>query len=88
VQDQPKFTWAPSFPLARAYADQLERSNGLSADRLGAVRQALSSAESASGAARRTALTKLATGLDADAAKSSDAAKVRLLAAAVRGLNK
>ena len=86
VQDQPKFSWPASFSLARAYADQLERSNGLSADRLAAVRQALSAAESASGAARRTALTKLAAQIDGDAAKSSDAAKVRLLASAVRGV--
>jgi hypothetical protein len=86
VQDQPKFSWRASFSLARAYADQLERSNGLRSDRLAAVRQTLSSAESASTAAKRAALGKLATGLDADAAKSSDAAKVRLLAAAVRGI--
>jgi len=86
VQDQPKFSWPASFPVARAYADQLERSNGLSADRLAAVRQALSAAESASGAPRRATLAKLAAQLDTDAAKSSDAAKVRLLAGAVRGL--
>jgi hypothetical protein len=88
VQDQPRYSWPPSFSLARAYADQLERSAGVSADRLAAVRQTLSAAESASGAARRTSLTQLATQLDADAAKSSDAAKVRLLADAVRGLAK
>jgi hypothetical protein len=88
VQDQPKYSWPASFSLARAYADQLERSNGLGGDRLTAVRQALSSGESAQGAARRSALTKLATMLDADAVKSSDAAKVKLLAGAVRSLAK
>ena len=31
TQDQRKFLWPPSFALARAYLDQLERSNGLSA---------------------------------------------------------
>ena len=29
AQNQPKFTWPASFALARAYVDQLERSNGL-----------------------------------------------------------
>ena len=32
AQDQQKFVWPPSFALARAYLDQLERSNGLAAD--------------------------------------------------------
>ena len=31
AQGQPKFVWPPSFALARAYVDQLERSSGLSA---------------------------------------------------------
>ena len=31
AQGQPKFVWPPSFALARAYVDQLERSRGLSA---------------------------------------------------------
>jgi len=86
VQGQPKFTWAPSFALARAYVDQLERGNGLASARVSAVRTALTGAERATGAARRTALTSLATSLNADAARSSDAAKVRMLAGAVRDL--
>ena len=88
VQDQPKFTWPATFSLAGAYTDQLERSGGLSAARIGAVRSALQSAQQATGAVRRTDLTKLASSLDADARASSDAAKVRLLASAVRGLAK
>jgi hypothetical protein len=86
TQGQPKFTWPPSFVLARAYVDQLERTNGLASARIAAVRQALASAESASGTQRRDALSQLATQLDADAATSADAAKVRTLAAAVRNL--
>src|SRR5581483_3830821 len=76
VQDQPHYTWAPSFAVARAYVDQLERSNGLSADRIAAAREALDGAEKASGAARRSALSKLAKQLDSDANGSSDSAKV------------
>jgi hypothetical protein len=86
TQGQPKFVWPASFALARAYADQLERSNGLSAANLSTVRQALQRAESASGAARRTALTTLAATVNGYAAGSSDAAKVRMLAGAVRDL--
>jgi hypothetical protein len=86
TQGQPKIVWPPSFALARAYADQLGRTNGLSSSRLAAVRSALAAAESASGAARSSALTSLASQLDGDASGSSDAAKVRLLAGAVRGL--
>jgi hypothetical protein len=86
VQDQPHYTWPASFALARAYVDQLERSNGLSADRLAATRQALDTAEHASGSARRSALSKLATQLDADAKTSTDAAKVRLVASTVRAI--
>ena len=72
--------------MARAYVDQLDRSKGLSAARLSAVRQALASAESASGTQRRDALTALAAQLDADARTSSDADKVQTLAKAVRDL--
>jgi len=86
TQGQPKFTWPATFALARAYADQLARNNGLGAGRLAAARQALGSAESASGAARRDALTKLAAQLDGDANGASDANKVRMLASAVRDL--
>ncbi|HYH78558.1 MAG TPA: hypothetical protein VEX86_02145 [Longimicrobium sp.] len=86
TQGQPQFRWAPSFALARAYVDQLERGNGLAAARVATVRQALQRAEAASGAARRTALTTLATQVTGYAAGSSDAAKVRMLAGAVRDL--
>jgi hypothetical protein len=85
-QGQPKYVWPASFALARAYADQLERSQGLAGARLATVRQALTGAERARGAQRGTALTRLATQIDADAAASSDAAKVRMLSAAVRQL--
>jgi len=86
TQGQPKLVWPASFSLARAYVDQLERSQGLSGARLSAVRQALSSAETTSGAQRRDALSQLAAQLDADASGSADASKVRKLAGAVRDL--
>jgi hypothetical protein len=86
TQGQPKLVWPASFALARAYLDQLERSQGLDAGRIAAVREALASAEKATGAARRDALTGVASGLDADAAGAKDGDKVRTLAGAVREL--
>ena len=86
AQGQPQYIWPASFALARAYADQLERSRGLTAARIASVRQALTSAERASGEARRTALSRLGTDLAGDVRGSSDGARVRLLADAVQGL--
>jgi len=86
AQDQPKITWPASFVVARAYVDQLERSNGLSAERLKVVREQLSRAEKSQGAARRDALTQLATALGQDASMSSDRAKVQRLVAVVTDL--
>ena len=88
TQGQPHFTWPASFSLARAYVDQLERSKGLAAGKISSTRKALGDAEKASGSARSTALTQLATQLDADASGSSDSAKVQKLSATVRDLAK
>jgi hypothetical protein len=86
AQGQPQNVWPASFALARSYVDQLERSNGLAAGRISAVRKSLSAAEAASGAKRRTALTKLSTQLSADAKGAADSAKVKTLAGAVKDL--
>ncbi|HTH65449.1 MAG TPA: hypothetical protein VL563_12240, partial [Gemmatimonadales bacterium] len=86
VQDQQKIVWPASFVVSRAYVDQLERSHGLAATRIQAVRSALSAAEAKKGAARSSALTSLAVQLDRDAATSSDTGKVKTLAAQVRDL--
>src|SRR5256885_4324380 len=86
AQDQPKVTWPATFVVARAYVDQLERSNGLPALRVKAVRQELSRAEKSQGQGRRDALTLLATALGQDATGSGDAAKVQKLAAVVTEL--
>jgi hypothetical protein len=86
VQGQPKIVWPPSFSLARAYVDQLERDRGLGADRIASLRGQLATAEKASGAARRNALWALAISLESAASASGDANKVRKLEDAVRGL--
>jgi len=86
TQGQPKFVWPPSFALARSYVDQLERSKCLSSSRVSAVRSALSSAEKASGSARKDALTTLSTQLNGDVSGSCDGAKVQKLSNAVKDL--
>ena len=86
TQDQQKFVWPPSFALARAYLDQLARSNGLAAETIAAARTALAGAERESGAQRKTALTELASQLNAAAAAAGDQAKVRTLATTVTDL--
>jgi hypothetical protein len=85
-QGQPAFEWPASFVLARAYLDQLERSGGLAADEVAAVRTTLAEAEGLTGDAQRDALRTLADQLAAEADASSDAAKVRMLSDAVRNL--
>ena len=86
AQGQPKFVWPPSFALARAYVDQLERNKCLSSARISSVRQALSAAEKASGGQRKDALSTLAGQLDGDVSGSCDGAKVQKLSGAVRNL--
>jgi hypothetical protein len=67
TQGQPKFVWPPSFALARAYLDQLERNNGLPPDKIASTRSELAAAEKLSGRARTDALTKLSRQLHTDA---------------------
>jgi hypothetical protein len=88
AQGQPKLIWPPSFAMTRAYTDQLERSQGLASARISSVRAALSAAERVSGGARRQSLARLATQLSAEAAASSDGAKVRMLVSAVTDLSR
>jgi hypothetical protein len=87
AQGQPQFVWPATFALARAYVDQLERSNGLSAAGIASVRQDLAAAERATGPERRGALTTLAVALAKEASESADAVKLYLLADALRELS-
>jgi LVIVD repeat len=84
AQGQPKFVWPPSFALARAYVDQLERTNCVPGDRIATVRRELSTAESASGAQRRDALTRAAAAVGN--ATGCEAKKVQRLQNAVKDL--
>jgi hypothetical protein len=85
-QGQPRLSWPATFSLARAYVDQLERSEGISADRIATIREGLASAEASSGQGRRTALEGLAGELSAEVGASSDATRVEALVEALQRL--
>jgi hypothetical protein len=84
VQGQPKIVWPPSFPLARAYVDQLERNKCLNKDRIASLRQGLATAEAAPAAQRRDHLLQLAAEIDGN--RGSCAPKMSKLATTARGL--
>jgi hypothetical protein len=86
AQEQRKMVWPPSFALARAYLDQLERDNGLAAASISSARSELASAEKLSGQQRRQTLEKLASQLNNEAGAAAGQAKVKLLAGAVTEL--
>jgi hypothetical protein len=86
TQGQQKFVWPASVSLARAYLDQLERSNGLEAGKIAEVRAALATAEKASPSERGIVLSRVVSQLEAETARSSDTAKVQVLAGTIRKL--
>jgi hypothetical protein len=88
TQGQPKLVWPPSFALVRAYLDQLERNNGLAADKITATRAAVAAAEKLSGQAQKDALAKLSQQLHTDARSAGDQPKAHKLAFAVGDLAK
>lgn len=83
AQGQPKIVWPPSFALAKAYTDQLERKQ-CSAATVSSLRSQIAAAEKASGAARNDALAKAVA--DAEGARGCDSAKVDLLKKSLQDL--
>src|SRR4029450_5739689 len=65
TQDQQMLKWPQTFVLARAYLDQLARTNGLPADRIASARRTLDAAEKRSERDRKAPLTQLAAQLSA-----------------------
>jgi hypothetical protein len=86
TQGQQKIVWPASLSLAKAYLDQLERTNGLDGAKIAEIRSTLAAAEDASPTAQRNVLNQLVTRLEADVAGAEDGAKVQLLAGTVRAL--
>ncbi|MEQ1690211.1 MAG: hypothetical protein ABMA00_02910 [Gemmatimonas sp.] len=85
-QSQPKIVWPAAFPVVRSYLDQLVRNNGLAAARTTAIGSALDAAEKQAGAARRSALNKLAAEVTKDAVGAKDGARVRTMVQAIKDL--
>ncbi|HYW50402.1 MAG TPA: hypothetical protein VE861_07345, partial [Gemmatimonadaceae bacterium] len=85
-QLQQKITWAPSFVVARAYVDQLERGKAMPAARLTAIKASLGMAEQQSGAERQATLRALANRLRATAVPVAQGARVRALGETVLSL--
>jgi hypothetical protein len=87
AQGQPKIEWPPSFALARAFTDQMERKGCFDGSRIAAIRSSLSTAErAAAGPARNATLSQLASSLGADASKGCDDKKAQMLRKAVQDL--
>ena len=80
VQNQEKIEWPRQLVVAKAYVDQLERSQALPADRIAALRQAIQGAESSRKLGK---LKSLAPSLEKSAGQTKSAAdSARLLALA------
>ncbi len=91
TQSQPEIVYPVAYPVARAYVDQLERSRGLAAPRVAAMRQMLQRAESGRGRQQteaRAQFGRVAEQLECDAAaaRTLDARRMRALATTLRGL--
>jgi hypothetical protein len=87
TQSQVKFTWPATYSLARAYLDQLERSNGLDAAKIADARAALDKAQKSPGSKQNEMLAQLVSRLEADVNGAGDSAKVQLLAETVKQLS-
>jgi hypothetical protein len=81
VQNQQRIEWPRKLVVAKAYLDQLERSQGLSAEQIASLRQAIDKAESSASELKK--LKKLAPAIEKNAAQaknSADAARITALA--------
>jgi hypothetical protein len=82
VQNQQKIDWPKTLVVAKAYVDQLERSQGLPSDQITSLRQAIQSAESSHLSKKELAkLGKLAPSLEKSASTSTSAANASRLQA-------
>src|SRR5207244_4099259 len=76
VQNQQKIEWPRRLVVAKAYVDQLERSQGLPADQITNLRQAIQSAETSHNLGR---LKSLASSLEKSAATAKSTADANRL---------
>src|SRR5215467_4336440 len=84
VQNQPKITWPSNLIVARAYVDQLERSGALPAQRIEALRAAMTKADAPRASRKDMAqLAPLAEALDKDAPGAKTSADTKRMQALV-----
>jgi len=88
-QEQPKVVWPNEFVVAKAYLDQLARSQALTPDTVAALDAAMDTAETSTGASRKAAvdaLEPLVSQLEKDAAtaKPRDAKTMRAAADVIK----
>jgi hypothetical protein len=82
VQNQQRIEWPKTLVVAKAYVDQLERSQALPSDQITSLRQAIQSAESSHLSKKELAkLGKLAPSLEKSASTSTSAANASRLQA-------
>jgi hypothetical protein len=86
AQGQPEIKWPPSYALAKAYTDQLERHRCLPANRIATIRSSIATAESATGQTKTQALNTLASSLEGESRNSCDGNKANKLRDAVISL--
>lgn len=85
VQNQQRIEWQNKLVVAKAYIDQLERSQALRADKIADVRNAIANAESSPGSAGKLKGFGSSIEKDARAAKSpTDSARMLALAAILK----
>jgi hypothetical protein len=87
VQNQEKFVWPANFVTAKAYIDQLTRSNALDAKRLAALNAALTKAEASKSKKGAAQLHAMAVSLEKDANTTNspaDAYRMRALASIMK----
>ncbi|HKP67831.1 MAG TPA: hypothetical protein VJV05_01025 [Pyrinomonadaceae bacterium] len=84
VQTQERLLWPNKLVVAKAYLDQLERSNGLSSEQISSLRAAIDKAGTSKGDLKK--LKKQASALDTAAAakNGADGARIKALADVLR----
>jgi len=80
VQNQQKIEWPRNLVVAKAYIDQLERSQALPADQIAALRQAIQSAESSHQLAKLETLAPAVEKSAGSAKSAADSSRLQALA--------
>jgi hypothetical protein len=89
VQNQQKIEWPAKLVVAKAYLDQLERSQALPAARIAALRQAIGAAEASKMSKSKVSkLKEMAPSLEGDAKSAKNAADAKRLQALAEILKK